>query len=118
MFGKNNKYGNNTCFFLNRQYNKRGDSSHISSCYLTNLSDPLVISIYSLYTESLSKSFCAESHSNLIKAGDYLPFPDIPDERSITRRRPCYAVQVSFKTHTKVSYFHMKTDDTLLLGWD
>lgn len=37
---------------------------------------------------------------NLVKASDDLSFANIPDERSVTRRGSCDAVQVSFKQKT------------------
>lgn len=37
----------------------------------------------------------AEIH--LVEAGDDLPFPDVPDEGAVARRRPSNAVQVSFE---------------------
>lgn len=37
--------------------------------------------------------------NNLIKAGDYLALPDIPDKRSVAGRCPGYAVQVPWRTH-------------------
>lgn len=41
------------------------------------------------------------SDTDLVEASDYLPFPHIPDEGTVTRRGPCYAVQIAFKNKEK-----------------